>query len=171
VSETVQNRDDLLASFREAMRHIASTVYAVTTGHGGGRFGILATAVNSLSFDPPSLLVCVNRTASLHAPLAEARIFCVNVLGLSNRDIAEHFMSDREDRFAVGEWEEEQGVPILASAQSSLVCRIAHRHDFGTHSIFIGELIAAKHRQDATPLTYFDRHYIDISAAPSCGGS
>lgn len=172
MSEIVQSRDDLLAAFREAMRHIASTVYAVTTGHGGGRYGILATAVSSLSFDPPSLLVCVNRAASLHAPLAEARIFCVNVLGLSNRDVAEHFMNDRgADRFAVGEWEEQQGVPILATAQSSFVCRTAHRHDFGTHSIFIGELIAAKHRQDATPLTYFDRHYIDISEAPERTGT
>ena len=167
VSELVQSQDDLLAAFREAMRHVASTVYAVTTGHSGDRFGILATAVSSLSFDPPSLLVCVNRTASLHAPLAEARVFCVNVLGLSNRDVAEHFMNDRgSDRFGVGRWKEMCGVPVLATAQSSLICRTAHRHDFGTHSIFIGQLIAAKHRSDATPLTYFDRHYIDISEAP-----
>lgn len=167
MSEPAQSHDDLLDAFREAMRHVASTVYAVTTGHGGGRYGILATAVSSLSFDPPSLLVCVNRAASLHAPLAEARFFCVNVLGLANRDVAEHFMNGRGlDRFAVGDWDEAHGVPILTSAQSSLVCRTAHRHDFGTHSIFIGELVAAKHREDATPLTYFDRHYIDISEAP-----
>ncbi len=167
VPEPAQSPDELLASFRSAMRHVAATVYAVTTGHGGGRYGILATAVSSLSFDPPSLLVCINRAASLHAPLAEAQMFCINVLGLSNRDVAEHFMADSPaNRFVVGDWREELGVPVLASAQSSLICRTAHRHDFGTHSIFIGELIAARHRQDATPLTYFDRHYIDISAAP-----
>lgn len=168
MNEAAQNPDDLLVAFRDAMRHVASTVYAITTGNGGGRFGILATAVSSLSFDPPSVLVCVNRAASLHAPLDETRIFCVNVLGLSNRDVAEHFMNDRGgDRFSVGEWEDVHGVPVLANAQSSLICRTAHRHDFGTHSIFIGELISANHRQDATPLTYFDRHYIDISEAPA----
>jgi flavin reductase (DIM6/NTAB) family NADH-FMN oxidoreductase RutF len=165
-----QNREDLLDSFRSAMRHVAATVYAVTTGHGGDRFGILATAVSSLSFDPPSLLVCVNRTASLHAPLATADTFCVNVLGLGNRDVAEHFMKDRAlDRFAVGAWEEAYGVPVLATAQSSIICRRVHCHDFGTHSIFIGELIAATHREDATPLTYYDRQYIDISQAPGRG--
>ena len=162
-----QSHADLLAAYRSAMRHVAATVYAVTTGHGGGRYGILATAVSSLSFDPPSLLVCVNRSASLHAPLASADTFCVNVLGLGNRDVAEHFMSGQgTDRFAVGEWEEAHGVPVLATAQSSFVCRRAHCHEFGTHSIFIGELIAAKHRADAAPLTYYDRHYIDISEAP-----
>ena len=171
VSDAAQDSKDLLDAYRAAMRHVAATVYAVTTGHGGNRFGILATAVNSLSFDPPSLLVCVNQTASLHAPLAEAQMFAVNVLGLGNRDVAEHFVNDRGlDRFEVGEWVEVQGVPVLTTAQSSFVCRTAHRHDFGTHSIFIGELVAGRHRQDATPLTYFDRHYIDISAAPERSG-
>ena len=94
MTEFAQTDEHLLDSFRTAMRHVAATVYAVTTGHGGGRYGILATA------------------------------------------------------------------------QSSLICRRAHCHEFGTHSIFIGELVAAKHRADAAPLTYYDRHYIDISEAP-----
>lgn len=162
-----QPAHDVLDAFRQAMRHVASTVYAITTGPAGERQGILATAVSSLSFDPPSLLVCVNRSASLHEPLSGAGIFAVNVLGLSNRDVAEQFMMGRgEERFAVGAWEQHHDVPVLATAQSSFVCRRAHCHEFGTHSIFIGELIAASHREDAAPLTYYDRHYIDISEAP-----
>lgn len=167
VSEIIQSQEELLDSFRCAMRHVAATVYAVTTGQGEGRFGILATAVSSLSFAPPSLLVCINRNASLHAPLAGEEIFAVNVLGLGNRDVADHFVAGAADqRFAVGNWEERHGAPVLASAQSSLVCRRVHAHEFGTHTIFIGELIAAYHRHDATPLTYYDRQYIDISQAP-----
>jgi flavin reductase (DIM6/NTAB) family NADH-FMN oxidoreductase RutF len=111
--------------------------------------------------------VCVNRTASLHEPLACAETFCVNVLGLGNREIAEVFELARgEDRFATGEWDEVLGVPVLRNAQSYFICRTAHRHEFGTHTIFIGELIDARHRENAAPLTYYDRHYIDISAAP-----
>lgn len=167
MSDAVQTQAELLESFRSAMRHVAATVYAVTTGAVGERHGILATAVSSLSFEPPSLLVCINRAASLHEPLACAEIFCVNVLGLVNRAIAEAFEKARgEQRFAVGEWHDHHGVPVLANAQSYFICRTAHRHEFGTHTIFIGELIDARHREDATPLTYYDRHYIDISAAP-----
>ncbi|MCB2065227.1 MAG: flavin reductase family protein [Erythrobacter sp.] len=165
-----QSREDLVGAFRDAMRHVAATVYAVTTSEAGTSYGILATAVSSLSFDPPSLLVCINRSASLHDPLERAERFGVNVLGLGNRDVADHFMQSGSDRFAVGDWVEEHGVPVLASAQSSLVCRIAHRHSYGTHTIFIGELLAANHRDDATPLTYFDRDYIDISKAPQRPG-
>jgi flavin reductase (DIM6/NTAB) family NADH-FMN oxidoreductase RutF len=167
VSEPGQTHEELLDAFRSAMRHVAATVYAVTTGRIGERHGILATAVSSLSFQPPSLLVCVNRTASLHEPLACAEVFCVNVLGLGNREIAEVFEKARgEERFAVGVWDERRGVPVLANAQSYFICRTAHRHEFGTHTIFIGELIDAQHREDAKPLTYYDRHYIDISGAP-----
>jgi len=158
--------NELGQSFREALRHVAATVYAVTTRYEGRDYGILATAVSSLSFDPPSLLACINRDASLHEPLAKAERFCVNILGLSNRDVAEHFMIPTPERFAVGDWEEHHGVPVLANAQSSLICSVANCHEFGTHTIFIGELIEANHREDATPLTYFDRNYIDISAAP-----
>jgi flavin reductase (DIM6/NTAB) family NADH-FMN oxidoreductase RutF len=167
MSDPAQTHDELLDSFRSAMRHVAATVYAVTTGSVGERHGILATAVSSLSFEPPSLLVCINRAASLHEPLACAETFCVNVLGLGNRPIAEVFEKARgEGRFAIGEWDEVHGVPVLANAQSYFICRTAHRHEFGTHTIFIGELIDARHREDAAPLTYYDRHYIDISAAP-----
>jgi flavin reductase (DIM6/NTAB) family NADH-FMN oxidoreductase RutF len=167
VIEPHQTREELLDSFRSAMRHVAATVYAVTTGRVGERHGILATAVSSLCFEPPSLLVCINRMASLHEPLACAETFCVNVLGLGNRDIAEIFEEARgEARFTSGDWSEVHGVPVLANAQSYFICRTAHRHEFGTHTIFIGELVDARHREDATPLTYYDRHYIDISEAP-----
>ncbi|RIV88919.1 flavin reductase family protein [Aurantiacibacter zhengii] len=170
MSDVGQTHAELVDAFRNSMRHVAATVYAVTTLDNSNRYGILATAVSSLSFEPPSLLVCVNRSASLHDPLERAERFCVNVLGLGNRDVAEHFMLPHVDRFAVGDWVDDNGVPVLSTAQSSLVCRTVHRHLFGTHTVFIGELLAAKHRNDATPLTYFDRNYIDISEAPSRSG-
>lgn len=162
------DKNEILAAFRDAMRHVAATVYAVTTGHAGERYGIIATAVSSLSFDPPSLLVCINRMASLHDPITSADRFCVNVLGVPHRAVADCFVrgGSGEDRFRVGEWIEELGVPVLANAQSSFICRVAHRHSYGTHTIFVGELIAARHRENAKPLTYYDGRYIDISEAP-----
>lgn len=154
------------------MRHVAATVYAVTTGHDGQRFGIIATSVSSLSFDPPSLLVCINRAASLHDPIATADKFCVNVLGVAHREVADCVLrgGSEVERFSVGEWIEEEGVPVLADAQSSLICKVALRQEFGTHTIFIGEVIAVRHRTNAKPLTYYDRRYIDITGAPDLPG-
>ena len=164
--------DELLGAFRDAMRHVAATVHAVTTGHGGERYGIIATSVSSLSFDPPSLLVCINRSASLHDPIATADKFCVNVLGVGHRAVADCFLRGgaSSERFSVGEWIEEVGVPVLADAQSSLICKVALRQEFGTHTIFVGEVVAVRHRSNAKPLTYYDRRYIDITGAPDLPG-
>lgn len=171
VTSLAQSPEDLLDAYRQALRHVAATVYAITTGVPGDRHGILATAVSSLSFDPPSLLVCINRSASLHEPLVEAPVFAVNVLGQGNRDIAARFTDARgEERFHGADWQQHCDVPVLSNAQSNFVCRKVDTHTFGTHTIFIGELIAASHRADAPPLTYFDRHYIDISEAPELNG-
>lgn len=160
-------REDILSEFQNTMRHVAAAVYAITTTVEGERFGLIATAVSSVSFDPPSLLVCINESASAHAPLMKADHFCVNVLGLANREVADCFaMKKGDERFSVGEWHEEHGVPVLNNAQSSMVCRTIDRHKSGTHTIFIGELVAAHHRDNAKPLTYYDRRYIDISEAP-----
>lgn len=166
------DHDEIRTVFRDALRHVAATVYAVTTGCDGERYGIIATAVSSLSFNPPSLLVCINQLASLHDPIATADRFCVNVLGVPHRAIADNFLKGGSgvDRFGVGEWIEEEGVPVLANAQSSFICRVAHRHTYGTHTIFIGELIAARHRENAKPLTYYDGRYIDITEAPDMPG-
>ena len=46
------------------------------------------------------------------------RRFCVNVLGLGNHDVAETLHARRIGAgaiFAVGEWEEMNGVPVLAN--------------------------------------------------------
>ncbi len=164
MTDSVDPKEELLKAFGESMRHVAATVYAVTTKHEGQNFGILATAVNSLSFDPPSLLVCINRNSSLHEPLIARKEFAVNVLAQENRNVADHFMTpDVSDRFEVGDWEEENDLPVLKSAQSSFLCRLENCHEFGTHSVLIGELIGADHRNNGKPLIYLDRNYLDIS--------
>ncbi|MCB2050498.1 MAG: flavin reductase family protein [Novosphingobium sp.] len=158
---------DVLEAFQDTMRHIAAPVFAITTRHQGQRYGIIATAFSSVSFDPPSLLTCVNKDTSIHDPMMSADLFCVNVLGNINRDVADCFaMKKGDDRFSVGEWIDQHDMPVLANAQSSLVCRTRDRHRFGSHTIFVGEVIAARHRDNAKPLTYYNRRYIDISQAP-----
>ena len=57
-------------AFKEAMRRLAATVTIVTAAKGDESYGMTMTAVTSLSMDPPSLVICVNRNASLHPVLA-----------------------------------------------------------------------------------------------------
>ena len=99
--------DGIIAEFKRAMRRLASTVTIISTADvNGNRYGMAATAVTSVSTDPPSLLVCVNRDASIHAPLAGRGAFCVNVLTTGHEDLVSAFGGRLKgnERFSVGDW-------------------------------------------------------------------
>lgn len=152
---------DLSHDFKQAMRRVASTVNVITVCVGGEPMGITATAMSSLSLDPPSLLICINRTASLHSPLEDVSHFCVNVLHRSQEDIARIFAdrSRRDLRFAQGWQVDCDRPPRLAEAQAAILCRRIHHHPFGTHSIFIGQVEEVTVRDDVDPLVYVDGKY------------
>lgn len=152
---------DLSSDFRRAMRRVASTVNVITVCVGGEPMGITATAMSSLSLDPPSLLICINRTASLHSPLEDVSHFCVNVLHRSQEAIARMF-ADRSQqalRFAEGWTVDCVAPPRLADAQAAILCRRIRHFPYGTHSIFIGEVEEVAVRGDVDPLLYVNGRY------------
>jgi flavin reductase (DIM6/NTAB) family NADH-FMN oxidoreductase RutF len=152
---------DLRNQFRLAMRRQAATVHVVTALHGGRRQGMTATAVCSLSFDPLSLLVCVNESATIYLALRAADRFCVNVLAAGQGDIATQFGSSAlaPRRFSLGTWIDVDGAPVLAEAQSSIVCRRETLGQVGTHGIIVGHVLSVR-TQDVAPLVYRDGGYV-----------
>lgn len=151
----------LVDDFRAAMRRVASTVNVISICVDGEPMGITATAMSSLSVDPPSLLVCINRAAAMHAPMEDVTHFTVNVLHRDQAGIAQMF-ADREKhalRFASG-WDVcSTNPPRLADAQAALTCRRIDHHRFGTHSIFIGVVESIAIRDAVAPLVYLNGDY------------
>jgi flavin reductase (DIM6/NTAB) family NADH-FMN oxidoreductase RutF len=148
--------------FRAAMRRVASTVNVITICVAGEPMGITATAMSSLALDPPSLLVCINRTATMHGSMEDVSHFCVNVLHRDQEDIARMFAdrSQRALRFASG-WDVDCArPPRLVDAQAAILCRRIDHHRFGTHSIFIGVVEEVKVREDIHPLVYLNGEYV-----------
>lgn len=148
---------------RSVMRRRAASVSLVTTLHDGRPHGLAATSLCSLSFDPLSLLVCINRAASAHAALLAADRFSVSILHEDQADVARSFGdgSRRHERFRVGAWTYGSGLPVLADAQASLLCRRRSVTSYGTHDIMIGEIDRAAFRADVGPLIYLDGRFHD----------
>lgn len=148
------------AEFKRAMRRLAATVTIITTADvNGNRYGMTATAVSSLAMDPPSLLICVNHSASIHAPLEGSGRFCVNVLTTEHEELVAAFGGKLKGdaRFQVGDWRtEDGGLPYLADAQSSLFCEVDQVVPYATHSIFIGRVVAARVDEGIRPLIFAD---------------
>lgn len=153
--------DDLVAGFRQAMRRVASTVNVISIRVGGQPMGITATAVSPISMDPPSLLVCINRAASVHGSMEDVAHFRVNVLHRDQETVARMF-ADRTQhrlRFQSG-WDLScAAAPCLIEAQATILCRRIDSHSFGTHSIFIGVVEEAASRDEIDPLLYLDGAY------------
>ena len=149
-------------AFRDAMRRFATTVSIISCSREGCRYGMSATAVSSLSFDPPALLVCVNSSAATHRALSRGGRFCVNVLRSFHVALSQTFSGKikGEDRFSVGQWDQTaDGLPFLLDAQSNLFCEIDRTVKYATHTIFIGQVYAARTQTEVDPLIYQDGKY------------
>jgi flavin reductase len=153
-------------AFRQGMRALPSAVTVIATNGGDGApIGLTATAVTSLSADPPSLLVCVNRSSSIAAALGAGASFSVNLLSVSQQDVAEAFGGQRVaqgvGRFAFGGWfRSERDVPLLAAANISFECIVATVTDWATHHVVIGEIVDVHFAHPQAPvLIYHDGQY------------
>ncbi len=154
--------NDLSENFRLAMRRLAATVTVLTVVRDGKPLGMAATAVCSLSFDPPSILACINKSASLHEALTGAEHFGVNVLTVEQAAIANRFADPqfRETRFEGFDWQLHNGeVPIIAGSQASLVCVRKGPLEHGSHSILVGEVIYGDVKAGVNPLLYADGNF------------
>ena len=167
-ADTAANAEALPLRMRDALRRLAKAVVVITCEHDGTRFAMAATAVSELSMDPPSLLICVNRTASLYAPLSSGANFAVNILHSSHETVSAACSGKLkgEARFEQGQWARSSiGPPYLKDAQASFVCRNDRQVDYGTHGIFIGEVVDVMTQGAVDPLIYIDGRYTIVASA------
>lgn len=144
--------------FRQAMRALSGGVCIVATGAGDDRRGLTATAVCSLSADPPMLIACINRSTQAFAVARDTGSFSVNVLSTDHLDLARCFAGgDRVgvERFALGTWSKgPTDAPLLEGSLCAFDCRVAAIHEFGTHGIFVGFIEHLQMAAAAPPLLY-----------------
>src|SRR3954454_10271828 len=84
--------------YRDVVGHFMSGVTVITTAHNGTRFGVTASAVSSLSLDPPMLLVCLNRHLPTADAVSSAGVFAVNILTQDQGDLATQFATRHPDK-------------------------------------------------------------------------
>lgn len=156
-----QPETELADAFRQAMRSVASAVYLITARGPDGDVGMTATAACSLSFDPMSVLISVNRTASLTRTLEDTGHFVLNVLSEADEAVANAFGSaaGKDSRFKDGQWYELDDMPALQSSISSISCEVATTLEFGTHCIYIGAVRRVDNRSGRAELLYCNGAY------------
>jgi len=151
------------AEYVAAVAQHVSSVCIITTECGGERFGLTATAVSSVSAEPPRLLVCVNKNGTTHDKIAKAGVFCVNVLSEEQDKVAMVFAGiggSKGGRFAAGEWTTlKTGAPALGGAAAVFDCVVGETIDQSTHTVFFGDVIAITDRKGTDTLLYGARRF------------
>lgn len=154
--------------YKAVMRAIPAAVTVVTSVHEGQQNGLTATAVCSVSADPPHLLVCINRNATAEVLIDRSGRFAVSYLHTGHEAISQLFSQtklDESTRFATGDWKEtKSGSLVLADAIAYLDCQVVSQQYFGTHSVFVGRVVEAA-TCDNEPLIYCAGSYRQLLSA------
>lgn len=129
---------------RKSMRASAISVSLVATRDlDGSRHGMAVTSATSLSMEPPSMMVAINRSASSYPVILRSGFFCLNLIHTGQMEMLDRFCrSDlRAVRFDSDEWKAgAHGLPYLETAIASLFCSVDESHDYGTHTVFFGRI-------------------------------
>lgn len=150
-------------AFVSAMRVQAAAVNVVTSDGPGGRIGVTVSAMASVSADPPLILACVNRKSPAVAAIRQNGVFCINALSAQQSELANSFAGRPSNGqpfdFTTAHWTRiTTASPVLVDAVANLDCVIHETVEAGSHTIFIGRVVGAAHR-NVRPLVYCDRAY------------
>jgi flavin reductase (DIM6/NTAB) family NADH-FMN oxidoreductase RutF len=153
--------------FRSAMRRLAGGVSVITVGQGSDITGMTVTSVSSLSVDPPTLIVSINRESSSWPLLKRHGFFGVNILTADQLDIAERFAGKDglkgAARFDGAQWiTGASGVPLLAGALAAIECGVEDIVERHSHAIVIGRVLDTRLSSRSAALAYWQGQYLAI---------
>lgn len=136
-------------------RQFITGVTVVTTMDDEGKpLGLAVNSYNSVSLEPPLVMVCVQKTSSTYASLFGASHMGINILGCNQRDTLRTFASKGADKFADLEWHQgPNGSPLLDGSSASVEVEIKERFQALTHTIFVGR-VRTSESTDNDPIIY-----------------
>lgn len=151
--------------FRAVLGRFPSGVTVVTTAdRDGSNQGMTVSAFCSVSLEPPLVLICIEKTASVHPALTASPGFVVNILSANQEQIARRFSIIDIDRFeGIGYGKSASGYAILDDVLAVIECSTFARHEAGDHTVIVGKVDSASART-GTPLLYYRGGYAELGA-------
>lgn len=148
--------------FRAALGRFATGVTVVTTAlQQDDPVGVTASSFNSVSLDPPLVLWSLAKSSRSLTAFRDSGHFAIHVLGCDQESLSNRFARAGEDKFHDVPWGAGAlGSPILRDYSAKFECRTVHQYEGGDHIIFVGEVMAFDHR-DQAPLLFHGGRYAE----------
>ncbi|RMF42465.1 MAG: flavin reductase [Anaerolineae bacterium] len=157
----------LSEDLRHAMRQWATGITVVSAAAEGRMHGMTVSSFTSLSLDPPLVLVALYQQSRTHALVQAAGHFGVTILAESQREISDRFagrVPDDADRFTgLSVTTLQTGAPLLEGGLAWFDCLVEQAIPTGSHTLFVGKVLAARAFAGEKPLLYHDRAYRSLA--------
>ena len=161
-----QTPAEIANALRLALRGLASAVTIVTCRDAAGEdWAMTASSPTSVSLEPPSMLVCVNRQTPFYTAIQQAECFAINILAQSHKEDATLCAgaASGKERFQNAHWQtSDHGLATLNDAQSVIICQRDHIISYGTHDIIIGLVKTVVLNPTTDPLLYVNGAYYGL---------
>ncbi len=135
---------------QKALHDFCYGLYVLTTHDGNEINGLTASWVSQVSFEPPLIMVAVEKTRYTSQMIEKSNVFTLNVLRDDQEAVAKHFVIPHwkvKNKFEGHKYHlGKSGCPILDEASAYVECRVIQKVDPGDHMIYVGQVV------DAAPL-------------------
>ena len=148
-------------NFRLAMRRYIYSVSIMSNRDSNDNpNAITVSSVTSISMEPPSILICINKSSKIHDSIVSGSKFCINLLTKDQHELSNICSDDQkhDQRFADQNWNLDN-LPFLENAQANIFCKVDNLSSYHTHTIVIGLVEDANFADTISTLTYVDGDY------------
>lgn len=150
--------------YRDAMSHFAGAVQIVTTDGAAGKRGVTITACCSVSDNPATVLICLQKIHTDNQKFIDNGVFAINTISAKDQSLSDIFAGRypmaQDERFEQASWKKlVTGAPVLSNALAAFDCRIVSVQDHHTHLVIFGEVVALHQGSEDEALLYLNRRY------------
>ena len=155
---------------KNAFRNLSYGVYIVTTLDGDRPTGCVANSAMQITSSPATIAVSINHDNYTNSCIQKTGKFAISILteetdpGLIG---IFGFQSGKDvNKFDGVETVVKEGLSVVADACSYLVCKVIDKMETATHTVFLGEVIAADILKEEEPMTYAYYHKVVKGKSP-----
>jgi flavin reductase (DIM6/NTAB) family NADH-FMN oxidoreductase RutF len=143
-------------TFADVLRKFPLAVSVVTVGRGGVENALTVSWASPVSFDPPQMMISVDRLHYSADFVRSTKNFCINVLRDGQQRLAGQFarqtMAHEKKTEGVPTRESDTGAAILTEALAYFDCEITAVHEVGDHLMVVGRVVDAAVLGEGEPL-------------------
>ncbi|MBQ3131099.1 MAG: flavin reductase [Clostridia bacterium] len=154
----------------KVLRSLSYGVYVTTAMDGQRPTGCITNSVMQITSSPATVAVSVNHDNYTNGCIEKSGFFAVSILAVdSDSSLIGRFgfQSGRDvDKFEGLSYETVEGVPVIADGCGYVVCKLINKMETSTHTVFLGEIIAAETGSRTEPMTYAYYHNVIKGKSP-----